>query len=55
METTKLSNKGQIALPRAIRTATRMEDVAGCAGYRRPRKSVEQMDAAVAAMARRHK
>ena len=36
-------------------SATRLEDVAGCAGYRGPRKSVEQMDAAVAAMARKRK
>jgi AbrB family looped-hinge helix DNA binding protein len=83
METTKLSSKGQIVLPRAVRTAkawregqqlvveatpegvllrplkpfaaTRLEDVAGCAGYHGPRKSVDQMDAAVAALARRRK
>lgn len=81
METTKLSSKGQVVLPRAIRSAkawrkgqqlvveatpegvllrpikpfpaTRLEDVSGCAGYRGPRKSVEQMDAAVATMARK--
>lgn len=83
METTRLSSKGQVVLPRAIRSAkawregqqlvvestpegvllrplkpfaaTRLEEVAGCAGYRGPPRSVAQMDAAVAAMARKRK
>ncbi len=76
METTKLSSKGKVVLPRTICSAkswyagqefsvevtpegvllkplkpfapTRLEDVAGCTGYKGPRKSIEEMDAAVA-------
>lgn len=83
MESTKLSSKGQVVLPSAIRKAkawragqalaveltpegvllrplkpfagTRLEDVVGCAGYEGPRKSIEEMDAAVAAQARKRK
>lgn len=83
MESTKLSSKGQVVLPSAIRKAkawragqelsvestpegvllkplkpfapTRLEDVVGCAGYKGPRKSIDEMDEAVAAEARRRK
>ena len=76
METTKLSSKGQVILPKHIRTAhkwnpgveflveetpegillrplkafrpTRLKDVIGCAGYKGPAKTVEEMDAAIA-------
>ena len=77
MDTTKLSSKGQVILPKHIRTAhkwqpgvefsvedtqegvllrplklfkpTRLEDVIGCAGYTGPAKTIEEMDAAIAA------
>lgn len=77
METTKLSSKGQIILPKHIRTAhkwspgvefqvedtpdgillrplklfkpTRLKDVVGCAGYTGPAKTVDEMDAGIAA------
>jgi len=83
VDTTKLSSKGQIVLPSAVRKAkawrtgqelavestpegvllrpmkpfppTRLEDVVGCAGYRGPRRSLADMDAAVAAEARRRR
>ncbi len=77
METTKLSSKGQIILPKHIRTAhkwqpgvefqvedtpegvllrplkpfktTHLNDVIGCTGYQGPKKTIEEMDAAIAA------
>jgi len=77
METTKLSSKGQVILPKHIRAAhkwqpgveflvedtpdgvllrplkpfkpSRLEDVIGCAGYTGPAKTIEEMDAAIAA------
>jgi AbrB family looped-hinge helix DNA binding protein len=80
METTKLSSKGQVVLPRAIREAhgwaagvrfvvedrgkeivlrpadpfpeTTIEDVIGCTGYRGPRRSLQEMEAAIAAGAK---
>jgi len=83
METTKLSSKGQVVLPRAIRSAkawhagqelavevtpegvllrplkpfapTRLEDVVGCTGYKGPRKTIEEMDAAIASELRKRK
>ncbi len=83
METTKLSSKGQVVLPRAIRAAkawapgqalavvstaegvlltplkafkrSRMEDVVGCLRYKGRAKTIEEMDAAVAAEARKRK
>jgi AbrB family looped-hinge helix DNA binding protein len=79
MDTTKLSSKGQVVLPSAVRKAkawrpgqelavestaegvllkplkpfapTRLEEVAGCVGYRGRRLSLAEMDAAVAAHA----
>ena len=83
METTRLSSKGQIVLPRSIRAAkawrpgqalevvstddgvllrplkafapTRMEDVAGCLQYKGRPKTIEEMDAAVRAEAKRRR
>lgn len=77
METTRLSSKGQVILPKSIRSAhhwepgvefivedtangvllrpvehlpqTCLEDVIGCTGYRGPARTVEDMDAAIAA------
>lgn len=80
METTRLSSKGQVILPKSIRTAhqwepgvefvvedtadgvllrpvslyrpTSLDEVIGCVGYRGPAKTVEEMDAALAAAVR---
>ncbi len=80
METTRLSSKGQVIIPKAIRVArrwspgltfqvedtpegvllrpvspfpeTRLEDVLGCTGYTGPRRTLEDMDQAVARGAR---
>jgi AbrB family looped-hinge helix DNA binding protein len=80
METTRLSSKGQVILPKSIRSAhhwepgvefmvedmangvllrpvkpfqqTRLEDVIGCTGYKGPARTVEDMDAAIAAAVR---
>jgi len=80
METTRLSEKGQIVIPKRIRTdhnwepgtvfsiqdlggsialkpvrsfkRTRLRDVLGCAKYAGPRKSLEEMNDAVAKGAR---
>ena len=80
METTRLSEKGQIVIPKRIRTdhnwepgtefsvedlgnsvalkpirsfrRTRLRDVLGCAQYKGPRKSLTEMDDAVAKGAR---
>lgn len=77
METTRLSSKGQIILPKSIRAAhqwepgvefqvedtadgvllrpvkafspTSLEEVIGCTGYQGPGKSLEDMEAAIAA------
>ncbi len=65
MATTRLSNKGQLVLPRSIRAArnlktgtpfppTRVEDVFGSANYSGPVLTLEQMDAAVAIGSKRH-
>jgi len=76
METTRLSSKGQVILPKAIREnyhwsagteleieecpdgivlrpkkpvpTTQLSDVVGCAGYRGPAKTLEEMDEAIA-------
>jgi AbrB family looped-hinge helix DNA binding protein len=77
MQTTRLSSKGQIILPKAVRDAhhfqpglefvveehpdgiflrplrtafapTRLEDILGCAGYRGPALTIDDMDAAIA-------
>ena len=83
METTKLSSKGQVVLPRSIRSArnlqpgaefavedtpegvllrplkpfppTRVKEVFGSAGYCGPSLSLAQMDAAVAAEAKKRR
>ncbi len=80
METTRLSSKGQVILPKSIRSAhhwepgvefmvedmangvllrpvkpfqqPRLEDVIGCTGYKGPARTVEDMDAAIAAAVR---
>ena len=76
MERTRLSNKGQIVIPKAIRTLhgwqaglefiiesvedgiklrpikpcreTRIEEVIGCVGYRGPKKTLRDMEEAIA-------
>lgn len=81
MSSTRLSSKGQIILPKALRderhwkpgtefaiigTAdgvllkplkpfppTKLRDVIGCAGYRGPARSIEEMDDAIRKGARR--
>jgi AbrB family looped-hinge helix DNA binding protein len=83
METTKLSSKGQVVLPRAIRAAkawrpgqslavviteegvllkplkpfgkTTLDEVAGSLPYKGTARTLAQMDAAVAAEARRRR
>ncbi|MCA9418819.1 MAG: AbrB/MazE/SpoVT family DNA-binding domain-containing protein [Candidatus Omnitrophica bacterium] len=83
METTRLSSKGQIIIPKGIRDKlewnpgveftveekeegillrplkpfprTRIEDVMGCVHYKGPRKSLEEMEAAIAREAKRRK
>ena len=82
MNKTRLSSKGQVVLPRHIRSAhhwepgvefsvedtpdgvllrplkpfkpTRLDDVLGCAGYDGPTKTIEEMDAGIAAGAKAH-
>ncbi len=76
MLTTRLSSKGQLIIPKAIRRAhgwekgvelivedrgdqvvlrpvrplpkTEVDEVRGCTGYRGPRRSLEEMEAAIA-------
>jgi AbrB family looped-hinge helix DNA binding protein len=76
MEKTRLSNKGQIVIPKAVRVShgwkpglefvienvddgiklkpvkpygvTRIEEVMGCVGYEGPRKSLKDMEEAIA-------
>lgn len=83
METTKLSSKGQVILPKSVRVAhnwqagmefaveevadgvllrplkpfpaTHLEDVAGCVGYKGPKKSLEDMEQAILSEARKRK
>ena len=75
MEKTRLSNKGQVVIPKAVRLLhgwkaglefviedvgdgiklkpikpykkTKIEDVIGCVGYKGPKKSLKDMEAAV--------
>jgi len=82
-ETTKLSTKGQVVLPKALRTSHRWKpgtefiveerdgcvvlrpkqrdkalgwnDLIGCVGYKGPRKTLKQMEEAVAREAKRHR
>ena len=83
MEKTRLSNKGQVVIPKAIRTLygwesgleflivhgrdgitlkplnpfaeTTIDDVIGCVGYNGPRRSLQEMEAAIATGAREQK
>ena len=76
MEKTRLSNKGQIVIPKQVRAAhgwepglefavedlgdgiklkpiklyaeTKIEDVLGCVNYNGPKKSLKEMEAAIA-------
>ena len=76
MEKTRLSNKGQVVIPKAVRAVhgweaglefiiehvndgiklkpikpykeTKIEDVIGCVGYKGSKKSLKDMDAAIA-------
>jgi AbrB family looped-hinge helix DNA binding protein len=80
METTRLSNKGQIVIPKRVRAAhgwkpglefvvedtgdgiklkpmtpyaeTSAEELLGCVGYNGPKKSLKEMEAAIAEGAR---
>ncbi len=80
METTRLSSKGQVVVPKSVRDArnwppgteflveevdegillrpvspfkrTEIEEVIGCTGYAGPRKSLDQMEDAIARGAR---
>ena len=82
METTRLSNKGQIVIPKNVRTAhgwepglefivedtgdgiklkpmipyleTKAEELLGCVGYKGPKKSLKEMEAAIAKGARKN-
>jgi AbrB family looped-hinge helix DNA binding protein len=81
METTRLSNKGQIVIPKQVRAAhgwepglefivedtgdgiklkpmtpyleTKAEELVGCVGYKGPKKSLKEMEAAIAKGAKR--
>ena len=83
MERTRLSSKGQVIIPRAVRVAhgwapgvefsvedvgdgvllrplkpfpeTRVEDVMGCIPYQGPRRSLEDMEAAIKEGGRRRR
>ena len=76
MEKTRLSNKGQVVIPKAVRTLhgwkaglefviesvgesiklkpikpykeTKIDEVIGCVGYEGPKKSLKDMEAAIA-------
>jgi len=80
MEKTRLSNKGQVVIPKAVRILhgweaglefvienvddgiklkpikpyekTKIEDVIGCVGYKGPKKSLKDMEAAITKGAR---
>ena len=80
MEKTRLSNKGQVVIPKAVRAlhgweagvelavesvddgiilkpikpyeATKIDEVIGCIGYKGPKKSLKEMEVAIAKGAR---
>ncbi len=80
MEKTRLSNKGQVVIPKAVRVLhgwkaglefaiedvgdgiklkpikpykeTKIDEVIGCVGYEGPKKSLKDMEAAIAAGAK---
>ena len=80
MEKTRLSNKGQVVIPKAVRVLhgwkvglefavesvedgimlkpirpyeeTKIDEVIGCVGYKGPKKSLKDMEAAIAKGAR---
>ena len=82
METTRLSNEGQIVIPKNVRAAhgwepglefvvedtgdgvklrpltpyleSKAEELLGCAGYKVPKKSLKEMEAAIAKGARKN-
>ena len=82
METTRLSNKGQIVIPKNVRTVhgwepglefvvedtgdgiklkpttpyleAKAEELLGCVGYKGPKKSLKEMEAAIAKGARKN-
>jgi AbrB family looped-hinge helix DNA binding protein len=82
-QTIKLSSRGQVVIPKLLRTAhrwkpgtefeveergeevvlrpkdrkgkTRLEDLVGCVNYKGPRKTIREIDQAVAEEALRHK
>jgi hypothetical protein len=59
MEKTRLSNKGQVVVGDGIKLKpmkpykeTKIEEVIGCVGYKGPKKSLKDMEAAIAKGAR---
>ena len=56
MEKTKLSNKGQIVIPKKVRAVhgwePGLEFVLGCIHYKGPKKTLKEMEAAIAKGAR---
>jgi hypothetical protein len=51
----EVTSEGVLLKPLKPFAPTRLEDVVGCAGYKGPRKTIAEMDAGVAAEARKRK
>jgi AbrB family looped-hinge helix DNA binding protein len=51
----ELTEAGVVLRPRALTRARAAEELLGCTGYRGPRRSLAEMDAAVAREAKRRK